>query len=117
MMGPEEVLVRGRNVSVNGQLLPDGESQLLPGKSSIRSSETACLSPGDSWVGACSLPSSHCCWEAASGNERAREVPGGHGPCPPPLQPTPANPLATLVSWGKSLYPSLLSLSFPTCPP
>uniref|UniRef100_A0A8D0TL61 SCO-spondin n=1 Tax=Sus scrofa TaxID=9823 RepID=A0A8D0TL61_PIG len=33
MMGPEEVLVRGRNVSVNGQLLPDGESQLLPGLS------------------------------------------------------------------------------------
>uniref|UniRef100_G1Q6H8 VWFD domain-containing protein n=1 Tax=Myotis lucifugus TaxID=59463 RepID=G1Q6H8_MYOLU len=29
MMGPEEVLIQGGNVSVNGQLVPDGESQLL----------------------------------------------------------------------------------------
>ncbi|XP_004430689.1 PREDICTED: SCO-spondin [Ceratotherium simum simum] len=33
MMGPEEVLIQGRNVSVNGQLIPDGESRLLPGLS------------------------------------------------------------------------------------
>ncbi|KAM5303201.1 LOW QUALITY PROTEIN: SCO-spondin-like [Glossophaga mutica] len=33
LMGPEEVLIRGRNVSVNGQLVPEGESQLLPGLS------------------------------------------------------------------------------------
>lgn len=32
MMGPEEVLIRGGNVSVNGQLVPEGESRLLPGK-------------------------------------------------------------------------------------
>lgn len=94
MMGPEEVLVRGRNVSVNGQLLPDGESQLLPGKSSIRSSETACLSPGDSWVGACSLPSSHCVGrqhlemrEPVRCQEVMDLVPH---PCnPPPLTPLP----------------------------
>lgn len=30
-MGPEEVLIQGRNVSVNGKLVPDGESQLLHG--------------------------------------------------------------------------------------
>ncbi|XP_070371679.1 SCO-spondin isoform X2 [Equus asinus] len=33
MMGPEEVLVQGGNVSVNGQLVSDGESRLLPGLS------------------------------------------------------------------------------------
>lgn len=32
LMGPEEVLIRGGNVSVNAQLVPGGESQLLPGK-------------------------------------------------------------------------------------
>lgn len=30
-MGPEEVLIQGKNVSVNGKLVPDGESQLLHG--------------------------------------------------------------------------------------
>lgn len=30
--GLEEVLIQGGNISVNGQLVPDGESQLLPGK-------------------------------------------------------------------------------------
>ncbi|XP_039109837.1 SCO-spondin-like [Hyaena hyaena] len=33
MMGPEEVLIQGQNVSVNGQLIPDGESRLLHGLS------------------------------------------------------------------------------------
>ncbi|OWK06839.1 SSPO [Cervus elaphus hippelaphus] len=33
MMGPEEVLIRGENVSVNGRLVPEGASQLLPGLS------------------------------------------------------------------------------------
>ncbi|CAK7295104.1 SSPO [Vulpes lagopus] len=33
MMGPEEVLIQGKNVSVNGKLVPDGESQLLHGLS------------------------------------------------------------------------------------
>ncbi|XP_016050982.1 PREDICTED: SCO-spondin [Miniopterus natalensis] len=33
LMGPEEVLIQGGNVSVNGQLVPEGESQLLPGLS------------------------------------------------------------------------------------
>ncbi|KAI4585199.1 hypothetical protein MJG53_006733 [Ovis ammon polii x Ovis aries] len=33
MMGPEEVLIRGENVSVNGRLVPEGVSQLLPGLS------------------------------------------------------------------------------------
>lgn len=32
MMGPEEVLIRGGNVSVSGQLVPDGVSQLLSGE-------------------------------------------------------------------------------------
>lgn len=32
MMGPEEVLIQGKNVSVNGQRIPDGESRLLQGK-------------------------------------------------------------------------------------
>lgn len=31
MMGPEEVLIQGKNVSVNGKLVPDAESQLLHG--------------------------------------------------------------------------------------
>ncbi|XP_068828902.1 LOW QUALITY PROTEIN: SCO-spondin-like [Capricornis sumatraensis] len=33
MMGPEEVLIQGENVSVNGRLVPEGASQLLPGLS------------------------------------------------------------------------------------
>ncbi|KAB1276572.1 SCO-spondin [Camelus dromedarius] len=33
VMGPEEVLIQGGNVSVNGQLVPEGESWLLPGLS------------------------------------------------------------------------------------
>ncbi|KAM8818088.1 LOW QUALITY PROTEIN: SCO-spondin-like [Rhynchonycteris naso] len=33
MMGQEDVLIQDGNVSVNGQLVPDGESQLLPGLS------------------------------------------------------------------------------------
>ncbi|GAB5568912.1 otogelin-like protein [Prionailurus iriomotensis] len=33
IMGPEEVLIQGKNVSVNGQLIPDGESRLLQGLS------------------------------------------------------------------------------------
>ncbi|XP_045352374.1 SCO-spondin-like [Leopardus geoffroyi] len=33
MMGPEEVLIQGKNVSVNGQWIPDGESRLLQGLS------------------------------------------------------------------------------------
>ncbi|XP_037691794.1 SCO-spondin-like [Choloepus didactylus] len=33
MLGPEEVLIRGGNISVNGLLVPDGESQLLHGLS------------------------------------------------------------------------------------
>ncbi|XP_048069099.1 SCO-spondin [Ursus arctos] len=33
MMGPEEVLIQGKNVSVNGKLVPDAESQLLHGLS------------------------------------------------------------------------------------
>lgn len=32
MMGPEEVLIQGGTVSVTGQLVPDGESQLLSGE-------------------------------------------------------------------------------------
>lgn len=32
MMGTEEVLIQGGNVSVDLHLVPDGESQLLPGK-------------------------------------------------------------------------------------
>lgn len=31
-MGTDEVLIWGGNVSVNGQLVPDGESLLLPSK-------------------------------------------------------------------------------------
>lgn len=37
MMGPEEVLIQGQNVSVNGQLIPDGESRLLHGKGAVGS--------------------------------------------------------------------------------
>ncbi|KAM7121113.1 LOW QUALITY PROTEIN: SCO-spondin-like [Molossus nigricans] len=33
LMGPGEVLIPGGNISVNGQLVPDGEPQLLPGLS------------------------------------------------------------------------------------
>lgn len=36
-MGPDEVLVWGGNVSVNGQLVPDGESRLLHGKGTLES--------------------------------------------------------------------------------
>ena len=36
-MGPEEVLIQGKNVSVNGQLIPDGESRLLQGKGAVGS--------------------------------------------------------------------------------
>jgi len=55
MMGPEEVLIRGENVTVNGRLVPEGASQLLPGKAGghqevaqgpIHFSGTVCLSAG-----------------------------------------------------------------------
>lgn len=70
MMGPEEVLIQGGNVSVNGQLVPDGESQLLPSKG-----QSACGTQKGSKRGNRGLswllpPHPHCCWEAF-GNEGA----------------------------------------------
>lgn len=108
MMGPEEVLIRGGNVSVNGQLVPDGESRLLPGKG-----QSACPRVGlrraaeSSWA----LP------PAALGSQlrsqRLLTSPPPH-PCnSPALVPSQCDlgqipPLNCLTS---------LSLGFPTCLP
>lgn len=42
-MGPEEVLIQGGSVSVDGQVVPEGESRLLHGESN--SLPSALLAP------------------------------------------------------------------------
>lgn len=60
MMGPEEVVIRGGDVSVNGQLVPDGESRLLPGKGQSARPQ------GGAQKGSREQPATdpHCSWEA-----------------------------------------------------
>ena len=109
MMGPEELLIRGENVSVNGQLVPEGASRLLPGKAavgtrrcpgphsllwdspSIRRARVRGQLKLGSWVGPHSLPTP----PMAVGSQHLEmrepaEMPGGLGPHPLPLQPAPS---------------------------
>lgn len=91
MMGPEEVLIRGENVSVNGRLVPEGASQLLPGKAAVgtrRWPRARFTSLGQSvhpqgagqraaeagQLGGPPQPpdTPHGCWESAFGDEGAR---------------------------------------------
>ena len=127
MMGPEEVLVQGGNVSVNGQLVSDGESRLLPGKGAegSRRQPRALFAPlgqsvhlpragvrRGSQVEACLLPHPHCCGRHLEVREPAEE-PGGIDLFPGPTT-RPTNPSqcdlgqVPLLSLSEPQFPHLL---------
>lgn len=101
--GPEEVLIQGGNVSVKGQLVPDGEFQLLSGegqsahpqggaqKCQLRT-ELAAASPTLTVVG-----------RHLEMREPAEE-PGVKDLVPVPTPATNPHQLPHRVTWGKSFY-------------